>query len=524
MGAPPPGVPLTSSQRSTLSIATVLGTMMYAIDSTIVNVALPHMQGNLQASQDQAAWILTSYIVVSAIMTPLAGWLGTRFGLRPVMLASVVGFTVGSMLCGIATDLGQIVAFRVLQGISGAALVPLGQVVLLQEYPREQHAKVTALWGMGVLLGPVIGPTLGGWLTDELSWRWAFYINLPFGLLAFLGMYATMRRGDGDARRPFDLTGFLLLSLAIGLFQLMMDRGQGEDWFESGEIVAEGFFAALCFYMFIAHSLTSKRPFVDLHLFSNRNFVLSLIVMFAIGIAIFSPTMLLPGFLQQLQGYSPTQAGWLTAARGVSAMFAMMLSGKLVGRVDLRALMLFGVGSAALSLWMMGQFSLDTPAWRVVAAGLLQGMGAPMTFVPLSIAAFGTLGGAQRTEAGALLTLTRNIGASVGISMAVALLARGTQVNQAYLGENFTPYSTLRWAEIAAQPGDPASSARLLGEIARQAAGISYANDFYILAFATCLALPLVLMLKVQSPPAAAPGAAAAKPAARDEPMLDAGH
>jgi MFS family permease len=275
--------------------------------------------------------------------------------------------------------------------------VPLGQVVLLQEYPREQHAKVTALWGMGVLLGPVIGPTLGGWLTDELSWRWAFYINLPFGLLAFLGMYATMRRGDGDTRRPFDLTGFLLLSLAIGLFQLMMDRGQGEDWFESGEIVAEGFFAAL-------------------------------------------------------------------------------------------------------SLWMMGQFSLDTPAWQVVSAGLLQGMGAPMTFVPLSIAAFGTLGGAQRTEAGAMLTLVRNIGASVGISMAVALLARGTQVNQSYLAEHFTPYSAMRWAEIAAQPGDPASSARLLGEIARQAAGISYANDFYILAFATCLALPLVLLLKVQPP------------------------
>ncbi|MCP5329140.1 MAG: DHA2 family efflux MFS transporter permease subunit [Steroidobacteraceae bacterium] len=497
--APAAAAAPTDSRRLLLSLAIVLATMLYTIDSTIVNVALPHMQGTLQATQDQAAWILTSYIVVSAVMTPLAGWLGTRYGLRPVMLWSIAGFTLGSMLCGLATDLGQMVGFRILQGASGAALVPLAQVVLLQEFPREQHAKVTAMWGMGVLLGPVIGPTLGGWLTDEYSWRWAFYINLPVGVLSFVGLLATMRRGDGDAHRLFDLTGFILLSLAIGLFQLMLDRGQGEDWFESTEIVAEAFFAALCFYMFIAHSLTRQRPFVDLQLFRDRNFVLALIVMFAIGVAIFSPTVLLPGFLQQLQGYSPTQAGWLTAARGVSAMLAMLAAGRLVGRVDPRLLMATGVGATAVSLWMMGQFTLDTSAAQVVAAGLLQGCGAPLTFVPLSVVAFGTLSGPQRTEAGVLLTLTRNIGASVGISASMALLARSTQINQAYLTEHFTPYAALRWAAIAAQPGDPGSSARVLGEIGRQAAGISYANDFYIMAAATALALPLVLLLRIDS-------------------------
>lgn len=498
--APPVREPRARSRLMLLSLSTVLATMMYTIDSTIVNVALPHMQGNLQATQDQAAWILTSYIVVSAITTPLAGWLGTRHGLRPVMLWSIAGFTLGSILCGLATDLEQMVLFRVLQGASGAALVPLAQVLLLQEFPRDQHARVTALWGMGVLIGPVIGPTLGGWLTDELSWRWAFWINLPVGVVSFLGLLATMRRGDGDPQRRFDLTGFVLLSLALGLFQLMLDRGQGEDWFESTEIVAEAFFAALCFYMFVAHSLTSPRPFVDLRLFRDRNFVLSLTVMFAIGIAIFSPTVLLPGFLQQLQGYSPTQAGWLTAARGVSAMLAMVASGRLVGRFDLRFVMLLGVGSAAVSLWMMGQFTLDTPAWHVVAAGLLQGCGAPMTFVPLSIAAFGTLAGPQRTEAGVLLTLTRNIGASVGISAAVALLARSTQVNHAYLGEHLTPYAALRWSAIAARPGEAATEGLWLGEIGRQAAGIAYANDFYVLAAATCLALPLVFLLRIDAP------------------------
>jgi MFS transporter, DHA2 family, multidrug resistance protein len=485
------------ASRGLLTLSTVLATMLYTIDSTIVNVALPHMQGSLQATQDQSAWIVTSYIVVSAIMTPLAGWLGTRFGLRPIMLWSIAGFTLGSMLCGLATSLEEIVAFRILQGAAGAALVPLAQVVLLQEYPRAQHAKVTALWGMGVLVGPVIGPTLGGWLTDELSWRWAFYINVPVGILSLVGMLASMRRGGGDQRRPFDVTGFVLLSLALGLFQLMLDRGQTNDWFESTEIIAEAFFAAVCFYMFIAHSLTSRRPFVDLRLFRDRNFTVSLLVMFAVGVAVFSPTVLMPGFLQQLQGYSPTQAGVLVAARGVSSMAAMLLAGRLVGRVDLRLIMAVGVGSAAVSLWMMGMFSLDTPASMVVAAGLLQGFGAPLTFVPLTFAAFGTLAGAQRTEAGVLLTLTRNIGASVGISVAVALLARSTQQNHAYLAEHFTPYSSMRWSAIAAQPGDPASSALLLGEISRQAAAISYSNDFHVLAAATFLALPLLLLLRV---------------------------
>jgi len=500
-----PAAAPAGSNRALLSISAVLATVLYTIDSTIVNVALPHMQGSLQATQDQSAWIITSYIVVSAIMTPLAGWLGTRHGLRPVMLWSIAGFTLGSMLCGLATSLGEIVVFRILQGAAGAALVPLSQVLLLQEYPREQHARVTALWGMGVLVGPVIGPTLGGWLTDELSWRWAFYINVPIGVLSFLGLLATMRRGGGDTRRPFDVTGFVLLSLALGLFQLMLDRGQTNDWFESTEIIAEAFFAAVCFYMFIAHSLTTRRPFVDFRLFRDRNFTVSLMVMFAIGVAVFSPTVLMPGFLQQLQGYSPTQAGLLVASRGLSSMAAMLLAGRLVGRLDLRLIMAIGVGSAAASLWLMGRFSLDTPAYLVVAAGLLQGFGAPLTFVPLTFAAFGTLDGAQRTEAGVLLTLTRNIGASVGISAAVAMLARSTQMNHSYLAEHFTPYSAMRWAAIAAQPGDPKSSAMLLGEISRQAAAISYSNDFYVLAATTCLALPLVFALRADRKAAGGP-------------------
>jgi DHA2 family multidrug resistance protein len=498
-----------SPARWMLTGSTVLATMLYTVDSTIVNVALPHMQGSLQATQDQAAWIITSYIVISAIGTPLAGWLGTRHGLRPVLLLSVAGFTIGSMLCGLATGLSEMVVFRMLQGACGAALVPLSQVVLLQEYPREQHGRVTALWGMGVLVGPVIGPTLGGWLTDALSWRWAFYVNVPIGIVAYLGLLGSMPKVPGDRRRPFDLTGFLLLSLALGLFQLMLDRGQTNDWFESTETLAEGFFAAVSFYMFIAHSMTRERPFVDLHLFRDRNFVVALTVMLAIGLTIISPTVLLPGFLQQLQGYTPTQAGVLIASRGIASVAAMLLAGRLIGLIDLRITMALGIGSAAVSLWMMGSFSVDTPASFIVLSGVLQGFGAPLTFVPLTVAAYGTLAGAQRTEAGTLLTLIRNVGASIGISAVVALLARSTQVNRSYLGEHFTAYSTARWQAIGADPGANGATGALVGEIGRQAASIGYANDFYLLALLTLLALPLVLALKIDRGPAAVSTSAA---------------
>jgi DHA2 family multidrug resistance protein len=488
----------SGAPRWLLLASTMLATMLYTIDSTIVNVALPHMQGSLQATQEQAAWILTSYIVIGAIGTPLSGWLGTRFGLRRVLLVSIAGFTAVSMLCGIATGLEEMVAFRMLQGAFGAGLVPLCQVALLAEFPPDQHGKVTAFWGMGVLVGPVIGPTLGGWLTDALSWRWAFFINLPVGIVAYLGLMASMAKRPGDSRRPFDVTGFVLLSLSLGLFQLMLDRGQTKDWFESTEIVAEAFFCAVAFYMFIVHSLTRAHPFVDLRLFRDRNYVVSLAVMFAIGLAVISPTVLLPTFLQQLQGYSPAQAGVLVAFRGMASIVAMLVAGRLVGRADLRLTMAVGIGAAAASLWMMGQFTLDTPAYWVALAGFVQGFGTPLTFVPLTVAAYATLDSTLRTEAGVMLTLIRNVGSSIGISAVVAILARSTQTNQSYLAEHFTPYDATRWQVTGVTPGANTDTAALLAEIGRQAGAIGYANDFYLLALATLAALPFVLMLRVR--------------------------
>lgn len=487
---------VAASSRWVLIASTVLATMLYTIDSTIVNVALPHMQGSLQATQDQAAWILTSYIVIGAICTPLTGWLGTRYGLRRVLLVSVAGFTLSSALCGIATGLGEMVAFRTIQGGFGAALVPLAQVVLLQEFPREQHGRVTALWGMGVVVGPVIGPTLGGWLTDAFSWRWAFLINVPVGLIAYLGLAATLAKRGGDQQRPFDMLGFVFLSLALGLFQLMIDRGQTSDWFEATEIVAYAFGAAVALYMFFAHSLTTRHAFVDLSLFRDRNFALSLGVMFAIGITLLSPAVLLPSFLQQLQGYTPTAAGELVAARGVAAFFGMLTVGRLIGRVDLRVTMSVGIAFSVAALALMAHFSLETPRHLIVLGGILQGLGTPFTFVPLSVAAYATLPAVQRAEAGTMLTLLRNIGSSIGVSATIALLARSTQVNQSYLAEHFTAYSTQRWAEAGTLPGANEGTGMLVGELSRQAAAIGYSNDFYLLAAATMLAFPLVFALR----------------------------
>jgi DHA2 family multidrug resistance protein len=488
---------MTAAQRRFLTaLGTVLATLMYTIDMTIVNVTLPHMQGTLQATQDQISWVVTSYIVASAVSTPLSGWLGSRFGLRPVLAIAVAGFTASSVLCGLANGLTEVVLARILQGIFGAAIVPLAQVALLHEYPSSKHGRVMAVWSLGVMVGPFLGPILGGWLTDQWSWRWAFFINIPVGIASWFAIVRGMTRDHDSRARPFDWTGFVLLSLALAMCQLLLDRGHTNDWFSSSEIVAEAFLGGLFVYMFIVHSMTAAHPFIDPTLFRDRNFFVAVVLMFMIGLTMLTPTVLMPTFLQSIQGYSATQAGIIQASRGIGAVVAVLIAGRLTGRVSSRIIVGLGLAWAISSLLMLSHISVDSTKQFVWVTGFVNGMGTPTIFVPLSVAAYASLKTAQRAEAGAMLTLLRTIGSSIGISIVVAYIAHSTQVNQSYLVEGFTSYAADRWQMLGFEPGPDAHTAMLVREIVRQASTIAYSNAFYILAFATLAVTPLVWLIR----------------------------
>ena len=487
----------STQSRFLVGVGTMLTTLLYMIDTTIVNVALPHIQGTLQATQEQVAWIVTSYIVASAIAMPLAGWLGMRFGLRAVLGVAVAGFTLASVLCGIADDMAEMVVARVLQGVFGAALVPLSQVALLQEFPYEKHGQVMAFWSLGVMVGPIIGPTLGGWLTDEWSWRWAFFVNVPFGALAWFTLLRGLpARPEATAARPFDWPGFVLLSVALGGFQLVLDRGHTLDWFASPEVLAEAFLAALCAVMFVVHAVTTRHAFVDPGLFRDRNFVVALALMFTIGLSLISPTVLVPGFLQTIQGYPATDAGVIQATRGVGAMFGVLVAGRFISRVPPSLLVGAGIACGVVSLLLLGSVSVDASRQYMAFVCLVNGLSTPLVFVPLSTTGYATLLASQRAEAGALITLLRTMGSSIGVSVAVAFLARSAQTNQSYLVEGFTAYSSDRWQQFGFEPGADAATAGLVAEITRQAAAIGYSNVYCWLALATLAVLPLAWLVR----------------------------
>src|ERR1700722_4821560 len=345
--------------RMAITASITFATIMQGVDTTIANVALPHIQGSLSCSQDQIAWVVTSYIVAAAIMTPLTGWLAGRLGIKWVFFASVVGFTLASALCGLATSLMQLVLYRVLQGICGAALVPLSQSVLLRSNPPERHAKAMAIWGIGTMLGPIIGPALGGWLTDSFTWRWVFYINLPVGVLCAVGILVFIHDDRHGHRERFDLFGFGMLSLAVGAAQMMLDRGELKDWFGSTEIWVEAIVAALCFYLFIVHTATTTASsFLNRSMLKDANFTAGIILMFFVGIILNGTLVLLPTMMQVLLNYPVVTAGFVTAPRGVGTLVAMVIVARIIGKVDTRLIILTGLTLTAISLWQMTGFSL----------------------------------------------------------------------------------------------------------------------------------------------------------------------
>jgi DHA2 family multidrug resistance protein len=482
-----------------ISAAIMLPTIMQALDSTIANVALPYMQGSFSASQEQIAWVLTSYIVAAAIMTPPTGWLAGRFGRKRLFLGAVLGFTVASMLCGMATTLSQIVLFRLLQGVFGASLVPLSQSVLLDAFPRERHGSAMALWGLGVMVGPILGPTLGGILTESYNWRWVFYINLPIGVLALLLISAFVPETERDKSRGFDFFGFGTLSLAVGSLQIMLDRGENQGWFGSLEIIIEATVSGLCFYLFVVQTLTAKRPFISPGLFRDRNFVGCMLCMFTMGVILFATMALMPPFLQGLMNYPVITIGFVLAPRGMGTMVAMFIVGRLITRVDPRFLILFGISLTAISLWQMSGFDTDITPRILVTTGILQGFGVGFIFVPLSTIAFSTLAPHFRNEAAGMFNLMRNIGSSIGISICFALVTQFTQINHAALVERVTPFNPVfqnPGLPQAWNPGTAAGAAALDHMITAQAATIGYLNDFKMMMWMVLLMVPLVLLLR----------------------------
>ncbi len=493
------GEPGSASHQGFITVSLMLATIMQGVDTTIANVALPHMQGSMSATQDQISWVLTSYIVAAAIFMPLTGFLSARLGRKRLFVWSVIGFTLTSMLCGMAQNLNQIVLFRLLQGIFGASLVPLSQAVLLDTYPREKHASAMAMWGVGVMIGPILGPTLGGWLTEYYSWRWVFYINLPLGLLAWFGLAVFVQETPTDRSRRFDVLGFAFISLGIGALQMMLDRGESLDWFASREIIIEAVLSGVFIYLFIAHMFTSDHPFLEPQLFKDRNFSVGLFFIFIVGVILLATMALLPPFLQNLMDYPVVDVGLLLAPRGVGTMIAMMTVGRLSGRLDSRYLIFLGLLLTSLSLWEMTNFNLDITGWDIVRTGITQGLGLGFIFVPLSTISFSTLAAHFRNEGTALFSLMRNIGSSIGISVVMTRLAENIQGNHAVFSQHINPFNLpLRQAveSGAFNLATPQGLAAINAEVTRQAATLAYLQDFRLMMWITLGALPLVLLLK----------------------------
>lgn len=477
----------------------VLSSMIYSIDWTIAAVALPHMQGTFSATQDQISWVLTSYIVASAVMLPATGWLSDRFGRKNLFFAAVGGFTVFSLFCGTADSLAAEVLLRIGQGACGAFLIPLSQAIMLDIYPPEEHGKAMALWGMGVVLGPVIGPTLGGYLTEAISWRWIFFINVPVGAAALLGGALFLpRMPPAEQPRPFDVFGFVALALGVGAMQMMLDRGERLDWFESTEIVVEAIVMAAGLYFFVAHSLTSRTPIVDLRLMRDRNYALGMILVFLYGVLTLAPMVLMPPFLKDLQDYPMATIGLLLSPRGLGLFMAMIVLGRLGRRFDPRLQITGGFVLLAVSSWWMSRWNLEVSAGPVFWTGLMQGFGAGSIIGPLGLLTFASLAPEHRTEAASMWNLIRSLGSSIGIAAALAILIRTAGISRGVMVEAISPYNEILRAGPLPGGGDLSELSSLLAlesEVARQALMIGYVDVFYLCAITSVLAMPLIPFL-----------------------------
>jgi DHA2 family multidrug resistance protein len=498
----PTAIPAASAvpgmRRNMVTICAMTATIMQALDTTIANVALPYMQGTLSASQDQINWVLTSYIVAAAIMTAPVGWIANRFGRKRIFIICSGGFTIASVMCGLAQDINQMVLFRLLQGMFGAALVPLSQAVMLDSYALHERAKAMSIWGMGVMMGPIMGPSLGAWLTETYSWHWVFFVNLPFGIITVLGLLTFMEETKADRGMRFDWFGFAALAVGIGAMQVALDRGEQLGWLESNEIIAEIIVSIVGFYYFFAHSFTTEKPFIQFAIFKDRNFISGCVFMAVMGLVLFSTMALSSPYLQNVIGYPIITAGLLLASRGCGTFVAMMLVGRLMRYIEARTLIITGLGLTGLSLFYMTGWTDQTQVSEIVTMSVVQGFGFGLVFVPLSTVAFLTLPDHLRTDGTAMLTLLRNVASSIGISIVIAQLTEGGRRVYAILNEHVTPFNqALQMPDVRGIINLSTDAGRALADVMLnlQAQIIAFSQDYQMVMIFTLCTIPLALMI-----------------------------
>jgi len=493
-----------------IAISVMFATFMEVLDTTVVNVSLPHIAGSLSATIDEATWALTSYLVANAIILPMTGWLAGFFGRKNLLMMSVVGFTAASFLCGLAPTLELLIVFRIIQGATGGALQPLSQAVLLEAFPPHQRGKAMGFWGLGIVVAPILGPVLGGWLTDSYSWRWVFYINIPVGIASivmtklFIFDPPYIRRDN----RAIDYWGIGMLAVGIGALQIVLDKGQQEDWFSSTFITTLTLISVVTIVSLIIHELTTDNPIVDLRVFKMRTYAVGVFLMTVLGFVLYGSLVLLPIMLQTLMGYPSLQAGIAMAPRGIGSFFMMPLTGLMIGKVDPRKLLVIGlmVGGGTL-LWLSG-LNLQAGYWDIFWPQLVQGAGLSLLFVPLTTVSMDPIPRERMGNATSLFNLMRNIGGSIGIAVTGTLVARGRVATAALMGSHVTAYdpatqSLLAQARAAflAAGADAVTAtnrayATIGGMVQRQAAMVSFVSLFQLLGIIFFAMLPLVLLMR----------------------------
>ena len=490
-------------RRALITVCVLIATVTQTLDSTIANVALPYMQGSMAVSQEEISWVLTTYIVAAAIMTAPTGYLARRFGRTRVFVVSILGFTAASILCGMAQSLDQIILFRILQGVLGASLLPLSQSTMLDIWPPEQHGTAMAIWMTGGLIGPVLGPTLGGWLTANFDWRWVFYINLPLGIMSALGLWAFLKETPVSRSARLDWTGFLALGIGIGALQTMLDRGQTLDWFASREIQVEAVLTGLGFYVFITQSLLAPKPFLSPGMFKDLNFVSAATVMFVLSMIVFASMALLAPYLQVLMNYPVATAGLIMAPRGAGAILVAPFTNWILKTIGPRAMTGLGFVAAIYALYDMTSWTPDISVWPILTAGFALGLATSFISIPLATAGFATLPVELRSEAASMFALSRNLGSSVGISITAALLVANTQVNHAIISAAVTPFNRVLQSGGPLHFWNPSSpmGVQMLNQIVtRQSNIIAYVDNFKLMLVLVIVATPLALLIRNARP------------------------